>query len=143
MSNTQPLPLTLLRSRHNLSSTNSKELIDWTGDDEEKVESSTFSYRDNTDIENPPPPKKRGLSYSLNIHLSRRSVSSIRSKALRQLDLFWGGDPNLIIGAFQAMQLCYSIAASILLIFWKAIDVYYAAVSAKVFVLSLLFCYLV
>ena len=71
------------------------------------------------------------------------SRSSLRSKAIKQLDLFWFGDPSLIIGAFQFMQLGYAIAASTLLIFWDYIDVNYSSVSAKGFIFSLGLCYLV
>ena len=62
---------------------------------------------------------------------------------MNQLDLFWGSDPQYIIGAFQFMQLGYAIAASILLIFWDSIDVMYASVRAKHLITSLILCYLI
>ena len=84
-------------------------------------------------------------SYVLNVNVSGRSGDSgrkRRKKAMSQLDLFWLNDPHLVIGAFQFMQLGYAIAASILLIFWDYIDVYYASVSGKWFILALVLCYL-
>ena len=86
-------------------------------------------------------------SYVLNVNVSGRSGDSAgrrkrRKKAMSQLDLFWLNDPHLVIGAFQFMQLGYAIAASILLIFWDYIDVYYASISGKWFVMALVLCYL-
>lgn len=132
-----------------------KELIDWNGGDssgDSNVGESTSSDSDSVDIEasQTRPYLGRSLSQSIrhHIHMPRAkspssSRSSLRSKAIKQLDLFWFGDPSLIIGAFQFMQLGYAIAASTLLIFWDYIDVNYSSVSAKGFILSLGLCYLV
>ena len=86
-------------------------------------------------------------SYVLNVRVSGRSGDAAgrrkrHKKVMSQLDLFWLNDPHLVIGAFQFMQLGYAIAASILLIFWDYIDVYYASVSGKWFILALVLCYL-
>lgn len=130
-----------------------KELIDWNSGDSPNGSyggGNTFRDSDSIDIEAPPsrPSLSRSLSQSIRhyIHMPRfksSSQSSLRSKAIKQLDLFWFGDPSLIIGAFQFMQLGYAIAASSLLIFWDYIDVTYSSVGAKGFILSLALCYLV
>ena len=134
-----------------------KELIDWNGGnspDDSNGGGNTSSDSDSVDIEAPStrPSLSRSLSQSIRhyIHMPRMkssssssSRSSLRSKAIKQLDLFWFGDPSLIIGAFQFMQLGYSIAASTLLIFWDYIDVNYSSVGAKGFILCLALCYLV
>jgi len=130
-----------------------KELIDWSDNDDDDSphhHNDTSSDSDSIDIEAPPPRPSlsRSLSQSVRhyIHMPRTKSSrssSLRSKALRQLDLFWAGDPSLIVFAFQFMQLGYAIAASTLLIFWEYIDMSYSSVGAKGFILSLALCYLV
>jgi len=48
-----------------------------------------------------------------------------------QQNLFWGGNPKFIRSIIQFMQFGFAIALSILLVFWKGIDVgYYAPVPA-------------
>ena len=131
-----------------------KELIDWNDGGSPDVSNggggNTSSDSDSDDVEAPPPRPSlsRSLSQSIRhyIHMPRMksssSKSSLRSRAIKQLDLFWFGDPGLVIGAFQFMQLGYSIAASTLLIFWDYIDVNYSSVGATGFILSLALCYL-
>jgi hypothetical protein len=42
--------------------------------------------------------------------------------AERQLALFWGGDPKLVIAAIQFMQFGYAVALSVIIIFWEEIN---------------------
>ena len=119
-------------------------LIDCTeigGKEHDARESSDVDQDEDAEIESASR-KSSVRSFTLNTALSRRS-SSIRKGVMNQLDLFWGSDPQYIIGAFQFMQLGYAIAASILLIFWDSIDVMYASVRAKHLITSLILCYLI
>uniref|UniRef100_A0A6U6CJG3 Uncharacterized protein n=1 Tax=Odontella aurita TaxID=265563 RepID=A0A6U6CJG3_9STRA len=67
------------------------------------------------------------------------NVGDVPISEFHQLDLFWGGDPHLIIGAFQFMQLGYAIAASVLLIFWTSIK--WGDVFKEIFIIVILVCY--
>ena len=57
-----------------------------------------------------------------------------------QQDLFWGGNPMFIRSIIQFMQFGFAISLSILLVFWKDIDAYYAAVPAYGILLSVVLC---
>jgi len=66
--------------------------------------------------------QERGERVKKSDRLSSTRRDHIHGNDFKQLDLFWGGDPHYIIGAFQFMQLAYAIAMSILLIFWENIS---------------------
>lgn len=70
---------------------------------------------------------------------STRSGQQV-AQITNQQALFWGGNPKFIRSIIQFMQFGFAISLSILLVFWKDIDVYYAPVSAWGILLCVLGC---
>jgi hypothetical protein len=55
-----------------------------------------------------------------------------------QLDLFWAGDPSMVIAIIQFMQFGYALALAILVIFWNDIN---GTVNPLFFLLAVFACY--
>ena len=73
--------------------------------------------------------------------MTGRHLSTGNTQITSQRDLFWGGNPEFIRSIIQFMQFGFAIALSILLVFWKDINVYYALVPAWAILLTVVLCY--
>jgi len=59
--------------------------------------------------------------------------------AEQQLELFWMGDPKLVIASIQFMNFGYAVMLSVVIIYWEEIED--SSIPAFVFLLILLVCY--
>lgn len=82
---------------------------------------------------------RKRLTSEVSTTVTGRNVDE-QKQITSQLDLFWGGNPQFIRAIIQFMQFGFAIALSILLVFWKGIDTYYAPVSTWAILICVLSC---
>ena len=70
----------------------------------------------------------------------RGSYRAGASTIINQLDLFWCGNPDLVVGLIQLMEFGYAMMGGILIVFWKTIDKF-GPVEPVYFLVSLMICY--
>ena len=82
---------------------------------------------------------RKRLTSEVSTTITGRNVDD-NKQITSQQDLFWGGNPQFIRSIIQFMQFGFAIALSILLVFWKGIDTYYAPVPTWGILICVLSC---
>ena len=76
-----------------------------------------------------------------NAFKSGMSIRKGEKHVQNQLDLFWGGNPNIITVIIQFAQFGFALALSILLVFWDDINVKNVPVASWVYIVTVFVCY--